>query len=87
MEEKLAQMEENFDIVFEWIRIWFHTYNTEYLIYGSHIFGLTNFIDFSIFLLSGIFFSVLFNEFNKYKNLFNKYISISNQRTNTIKTV
>ena len=45
--------------------------NLSNLIHGTHIFGLTNF---SVF--SSIFFSVLFNEFNKYKNLFNKYTSI-----------
>ena len=45
--------------------------------HGSHIFGLINFTDFpSIFSPFPVFFKVLFNEFIKYKNLFNKYISI-----------
>ena len=52
-------------------------------LHGSHIFGLTNFPDFSLtfpvyFFDLSLFFSVLFNEYNKYKNLLNKYISSKN---------
>ena len=48
-------------------------YLSQGYLYGSHIFGLTNFPDFSniSFCIFQYFFSVLFNEFNKYKNLFN----------------
>ena len=54
--------------------------------HGSHIFGPTNFPDFSSnnFFPFPLFFSDLFNEFNKYKNLFNKYTSIKKSE-NTIK--
>ena len=50
--------------------------------HGSHIFGLTNFPDFSsIFLLfSSIFFSVLFNEFNTYKIYLTNTLRLKNQR-------
>ena len=49
-------------------------------IHGSHIFGLTNFPDSSSVFVSifQTFFSVLFNVFNKYKNLINKYTSNKN---------
>ena len=47
------------------------------MLHGSHIFRLKNFPYFSrFFFISQYFFSVLFYEFNKYKNLFNKYTSI-----------
>ena len=42
--------------------------------HGSHIFGLTNIPDFSSIFFP--FSSVIFDEFNKYKNLFCKYTSI-----------
>ena len=48
-----------------------------FVLHGSHIFELTNFSDFPVFFLHfPVFFSVLFDEFIKYKNLFNKYASI-----------
>ena len=55
---------------------------SDIIVNGSHIFGLTNFPDFSsrLFPFSSIFSLALFNEFHKYKNLFNKYMSIKKSR-------
>ena len=55
------------------------------ILHGYHIFGLTNTLTFPVFCFP--FSSILFNKFNKYKNIFNKYTSIKKkQRKLKIKT-
>ena len=55
-------------------------------IHGSHIFGLTNFPDFSptspvfSFNFPVFFFTVLFNEFNKYKNLLTNTLQLKREK-------
>ena len=62
----------------------FHLFNLDD--HGSRIFGLANFPDFSsvfpvvFFLPFSSILSVLFGEFHKYRNLFNKYRSIKKSK-------
>ena len=61
-----------------------HIWNKWVDIHGSHIFGLTNFPDFSssFFPFSSIFFIILFNKFNKHKIYLTNTLQLNSQIEN-----